>query len=212
MVGAVDPEDARNLHLCRALRRNITDDLLGNECDLRESVAFDNFFVHLLVATSAAAITARGVDNQRAARNPRCAVEMHLALFQRECPAYRVKRITERESDLRLSRRKADNRLLRKRGLCKQNAEDNEQRDPRRTLAVKNFCQQISPEGYAVNRCHPSEAALRAPKERGGIAPVCTANILSNRAGLAVSALKTRLRKRGRPSIASITSAMKCGS
>src|SRR5580704_99768 len=99
MVGAVDGEDSVDPHRGLSLHRNSSIDPVRTEYDFRVAVTLQHFAMHLTVTHAAAAVAAPGVHNDCTGELARRGIEPQRAFLQAECPAHRMKHITEQEID-----------------------------------------------------------------------------------------------------------------
>ncbi len=88
----VQPQDTGNGNLRCSLSRDGAAHTCRHEYDFRKFRALQNFLMHPLVAPIAAAITARGVNDNRSARLARCGIEVNYATLQFKCSMNGVKR------------------------------------------------------------------------------------------------------------------------
>ena len=118
MAGAVHRERSENLDLEVSLRQNLPLHLPWRKGNFRILGAFQDVFVHLVVARMAAAVAAGSVNHHQPAGMPRGGVEFHRPLLEFERTVNGMENIAQSKAHLGLRRIKFQYRFLRERRRC----------------------------------------------------------------------------------------------
>jgi hypothetical protein len=101
MGGTVDLEQPVHVDLGFALRADMAIDAIRSEYGVRVTLAFENLFMHAVVARSAAACATRHINSDFARSLARFGVELNAPVFEFEDAVHCMKRVVQRESDFR---------------------------------------------------------------------------------------------------------------
>lgn len=100
MVRPVQPENALDLHFRVTIERDFARHPGGREIDLWIALAFQNFLVHLVVATLVSTLAAGSVDDNESSGGTRCRVEVNRSALEHEGSMHAVESGFQRETDL----------------------------------------------------------------------------------------------------------------
>ena len=128
MIGTVQGKCSQDLNFEIPLRQDLPFHLLRSKSDFRILRAFQNIFVHFVIAGIAAAVPARGVNHNQAAGMTCGGIEFHRSTLELERPMDSVKDIPESEVHLCLAGVEFQLRFLRWRWRCAQNGDQNKQK------------------------------------------------------------------------------------
>src|SRR5882724_1107666 len=112
MLAAMQNKSTVHLNRKESVRHNFPFDAVWPKNNIRESTAFENLFVHFLVARVISAIPTRGVYRDLTADFAARGVELQSPLSKCKRPVYRVQRRAKRPVHLALTRIDSENNLL----------------------------------------------------------------------------------------------------